>query len=235
MASIMTMSCIVFDHTHEEAEDLLVPSITQFEIATTSNIVQSTSTPTPIETSVHPLECAWLTRSITSDEFEKFLVLEATSQDQIFPPRKCEQEDDEDLDLEAFLISASASLKTTTMTTTTTASASAKKRGRPAKPAPASLLTLPPKNSTPINHFNPSSPSSPSRESSPDALCDKYLKMRRSNNEASMKSRLRRKEKESQNAVMVARLTAENSTLKQQLANLRLEFAQLKNLLEKHL
>jgi len=50
-----------------------------------------------------------------------------------------------------------------------------------------------------------------------------------------MKSRLRRKEKEAQNTEMVDRLVAENALLRDQLTGLRVEFAQLRSILEKHL
>jgi hypothetical protein len=256
IAPWMAMGCRIPDSEHEGLDvvddSLLVPSA---DLTAATMISSSTTTSTTISSMTktssysaqqqHPLDCAWMTRSYTSDEFEKLLTQEAASStlplSALFLPKEEEELPECMEELESFLTSfnhsnaTSSSGKKATASrcaaspSSTSSAASSKRRGRPAKPLPVTLLTMPAKKSptpapvTPVSY----------RESSPEV--DKYLKMRRSNNEASMKSRLRRKEKEAQNAELVARLTSENSLLKEQLAALRQEFAQLKIILEKHL
>jgi len=255
----MTPSCIVPslvmswnipDNEHEglaveEDDSLLVPS----PYLTSTMITTTTTTTTTIvsDNNVHPLDCAapWMTRSYTSDEFEKFLASQQQQQpdqDQaMFLPKEEVEEVEE---LGSFLTTfQKPKAKTTSRkacaaaSSASTTSGSSKRRGRPAMPAPVSLLAKQQQSTTPASPVSsPVATPLNNREFSPaDENTDKYLKMRRSNNEASMKSRLRRKEKEAQNADMVAKLTQENSYLKEQLASLKMEFAQLKSVLEKHL
>lgn len=224
-----------------------MPTATTTQQKTLTTTTTTTTTVTTVG-AVHPLECNWLTRSLTSDEFERFLTQEAANHHQGILPLKHEllAEEEDLVDLESFLHTATAITSISPPSTpncfynnnmslpsTTATSENSKKRGRPAKPAPASLK-LSPTSPAPAAAKKESSPA-PNREGSPDEMTEKYLKMRRCNNEASMKSRLRRKEKEAQNSEMVARLTSENALLKDQLASLRQEFAQLRSVLEKHL
>lgn len=188
----------------------------------------------PTTTSLSALDNAWMNKAFQTDDFTSLMVFNDPS---LSPPALTTTLEVATVDFDD-LLEAVPSLQEEEQLP---AAASAppvnqKKRGRPAAPAPVSAAPKKARLASPEVVPATPKPHASTRPASnnPDDV-ERYIKYRNSNNEAACKSRLRRKERERENAERVVVLEAQNVELKNELASLRSECSRLKALLEEHL